>query len=383
MGQPVDDDLKRELDSLQEAVAEARQANRFLDAIIENIPNMVFVKDAQKLGFVRFNRAGETLLGMSRADLIGKNDYDFFPETEAAFFQAKDRETLRGGTLVDIPEEPIDTRRGKRWLHTRKVPILAEDGTPEYLLGISEDITERKKMEEELVRAKDAAEAANKELESFSYSVAHDLRAPLRSIDGFSQALLEDCGDKLDLDGRKYLGFIRQSAHLMAELIDDILTLSRVTRGELRRETVDLSALARAAHARLEKSDPTRIVEVVIPEGLAGEGDPGLLSVAFDNLLGNAWKFTSKRPRARIELGAASEADGLRVFFVHDNGAGFDMAYAGKLFGVFQRLHPADEFEGTGVGLATVQRIIHRHGGRVWADGKVDGGATFYFTLGP
>jgi len=231
------------------------------------------------------------------------------------------------------------------------------------------------------VRAKEAAEASNRELESFSYSVAHDLRAPLRSIDGFSQALLEDYGDKLDEDGRKYLRFVRESSQLMAQLIDDMLTLSRVTRQNLDRSAVDLSALARATHARLQRSEPERSVEVAIQEALVDQGDARLLAVVFDNLLGNAWKFTSKRTGARIEFGETTK-DGIRAYFVRDNGAGFDMAYASKLFGVFQRLHAAHDFEGTGVGLATVQRIVHRHGGRVWAEGKVDAGATFYFNLG-
>jgi light-regulated signal transduction histidine kinase (bacteriophytochrome) len=232
-------------------------------------------------------------------------------------------------------------------------------------------------------RAKQAgaqAEAVNRELEAFSYSVAHDLRAPLRSIDGFSQALLEDSADKLDEEGRRYLRFVRESAQQMAQLIDGLLTLSRVTRSEIARERADLSALARASIARLQRSQPDRRVDVVIREGLEGEGDPQLLTVVLDNLVGNAWKFTGKRDEARIEFGASSN-DRRPVYFVRDNGAGFDMTFADKLFGVFQRLHGAAEFEGTGVGLATVQRIVHRHGGRVWAEGEVNGGATFYFTL--
>jgi light-regulated signal transduction histidine kinase (bacteriophytochrome) len=228
--------------------------------------------------------------------------------------------------------------------------------------------------------ATEQAEAVNRELEAFSYSVAHDLRAPLRSIDGFSQALLEDSADKLDEEGQKHLRFVRESAQQMAQLIDGLLTLSRVTRSELGRERVDLSALARAAIARLQRHQPDRRVDVTIRDGLEGEGDPRLLTVVLDNLLGNAWKFTGRRDQARVEFGVKS-SDGRPAYFVRDNGAGFDMAYADKLFGVFQRLHGAAEFEGTGVGLATVQRIVRRHGGRVWAEGEVDGGATFYFTL--
>jgi len=232
----------------------------------------------------------------------------------------------------------------------------------------------------ELTQAKAAVEAANRELEAFSYSVAHDLRAPLRGIDGFSLALMEDYGEKLDGEAREHLRFLRESATQMAQLIDDLLALSRVTRAELRREPLDLSHMARTVLERLSFNDPKRQVETVVAEGLTAVGDPGLMRAVFDNLLGNAWKFTSRRRGARIEVGRTQAADG-PAFFVRDNGAGFDMAYAGRLFGVFQRLHAATEFEGTGIGLATVQRVVNRHGGRVWAEAAVDQGATFYFTL--
>jgi light-regulated signal transduction histidine kinase (bacteriophytochrome) len=221
---------------------------------------------------------------------------------------------------------------------------------------------------------------ANRELEAFSYSVAHDLRAPLRSIDGFSQVLLEDYVDKLDEEGRKYLHQVRESAQQMGRLIDDLLALSRVVRSELRRERVDLTALARSVLARFQKNEPNRRVEPVISEGLTAMGDAGLLGIVLENLLGNAWKFTSGCALARIEVGARQN-EGHSVFFVRDNGAGFDMAYVHKLFGVFQRLHSGSEFEGTGVGLATVQRIVERHGGQVWAEGETGRGATIYFTL--
>lgn len=218
------------------------------------------------------------------------------------------------------------------------------------------------------------------ELEAFSYSVAHDLRAPLRSIDGFSQALLEDYSGKVDEEGQGYLSQIRESAQQMAQLIDGLLTLSRVTRAELRRERVDLSALARSIMGRLERTQPDRRVEAVVQDSLLTAGDPTLLKVVLENLLGNAWKFTGKVPMPKIEVGGG-QGDGRPHYYVHDNGAGFDMAYAHKLFGVFQRLHSAAEFEGTGIGLATVRRIVQRHGGRVWGEGEVGGGATFYFTL--
>jgi two-component system NtrC family sensor kinase len=222
-------------------------------------------------------------------------------------------------------------------------------------------------------------EAKNEELESFSYSVAHDLRAPLRSIDGFGLILLEDYADKLDAEGKQYLNYVRESAQHMARLIDDLLALSRVARRDFRRAPTDLSAIVRAVAARLAQSTADRRVELVVPDGLHADGDDGLLTIAFENLLGNAWKFTRLCASPRIEVGVCDDEH--RIYFVRDNGAGFDMAYASKMFGMFQRLHPATEFEGTGIGLATVQRIVRRHGGRIWAEGAVGHGATFFFTL--
>jgi len=354
--------------------------NRFLDAIIENIPNMIFVKDAERLAFVRFNRAGEELIGVKRQDLLEKTDFDLFPAEEAAFFQQKDRETLNGKVLVEIPEEPIATSQGQRWLHTKKVPILDEQGVPQFLLGISEDITALKQTREELVKSQEEAQSLNRELEAFSYSVAHDLRAPLRSMDGFSQAILEDYADKLDDSGRKYLNYIRESAQHMAQLIDDILTLSRVSRSTVAVERVNLSLLARRSLDRLQQSAPERLADIQIEENLFAEADPRLVGVLFDNLLENSWKFTKKRDRTCIEVGRLN-GQAQPTFFVRDNGAGFDMTYADKLFGPFQRLHSNHDFEGTGIGLATVQRIINKHAGAVWARAEVDQGATFFFTL--
>jgi len=240
---------------------------------------------------------------------------------------------------------------------------------------------------QELNRAKDelqtvnaALETVNKELEAFSYSVSHDLRAPLRSIDGFSQALLEDYADKLDEEGQDHLQRVRAATQRMGELIDDMLNLSRVARSEMRVERVNLSALAQIVAAELQRSQPERQVEFVIAEEIVTDGDEGLLKAALENLIGNAWKFTGKRSAAKIEFGI-TEHEGNSAYFVRDNGAGFDAAYADKLFGAFQRLHDAHEFSGTGIGLATVQRIIHRHGGQAWAKGEVGKGATFYFTL--
>jgi len=253
-----------------------------------------------------------------------------------------------------------------------------------YATELEQRVTERTHELQERNEAlrRNAAEllAANTELDAFAYSVSHDLRAPLRSIDGFSQVLLEDYGAQLDESGRDSLQRVRAASQRMATLIDDLLKLARVTRSEMRTELVDLSKIARDIATELHRSTPERQVDVTIAQGLEARGDVRLLRVALENLLRNSWKYTAKQPRPRIEF-ATVEGNGERVFMVRDNGAGFDMQYADKLFGVFQRLHSADEFEGTGVGLATVRRIITRHGGRIWAEGAVDRGATFYFTL--
>lgn len=225
-------------------------------------------------------------------------------------------------------------------------------------------------------------ERKNNELEAFSYSVSHDLRAPLRSIDGFSQLLLEDFAGTLDAKAQDYLRRVRDSAQRMGELIDDLLQLSRVARADLSRSRIDLSSIARAVAEELMNKEPERKITLHVQDQLLAEADSRLVRVALDNLLGNAWKFTAKVPEARIEIGAERQ-EGATVFFVRDNGAGFDMHYAEKLFQPFQRLHVESDFAGTGIGLATVHRIIDRHGGRIWAQGAVDQGATFYFTIPP
>lgn len=234
---------------------------------------------------------------------------------------------------------------------------------------------------EERVRQRTAQlEASNKELEAFCYSVSHDLRAPLRSIDGFTHALIESFGDKLDPIACEYLQRVRAASLRMSQLIDDLLHLSRVGRREMVIQEVDLSDAAADIAGQLRISEPARKVEFVIAPGLRARGDERLLRIALENLFGNAWKFTGKKPEARIEFGIEAESDP-QVFFVRDDGAGFDMTYAGKLFTPFQRLHGPHEFPGSGIGLAIVQRIMHRHGGKVWAKGAPDKGATFSFTL--
>ncbi len=235
-------------------------------------------------------------------------------------------------------------------------------------------------LEDQVAQRTTQLAAANQELEAFSYSVSHDLRAPLRSIDGFSRVLLDDYSAHLDETGKDYLQRVRAATQRMGQLIDDMLKLSRVTRSEMNFKSVNLSMLAQTVADELQQTQPERHVEFVCMPGMTVRGDAHLLKVALENLLGNAWKFTSKREQAHIEIGVTHKVEA-SVYFVRDNGAGFDMAYVGKLFSAFQRLHAMTEFPGTGIGLATVQRIIHRHGGRVWADGKPGKGSIFYFTL--
>jgi light-regulated signal transduction histidine kinase (bacteriophytochrome) len=258
----------------------------------------------------------------------------------------------------------------------------------ELLADLRAEINERQQAEQRsqelnqgLRQAILELKAVNKELEAFSYSVSHDLRAPLRSVDGFSQALLEDCHEQLDPTGQDYLRRIRTATQRMGQLIDDLLTLSRVTRSDIRIGSVDLSRIASRLCNDLQQSQPERQVEFIIQAGLIAEGDNHLLQVVLENLLNNAWKFTSKHAQSTIEFGSLPQANGISIYFVRDDGAGFEMAYVNKLFGPFQRLHGIHDFPGNGIGLATVQRIVHRHGGRVWAEGAIEQGATFYFTL--
>ena len=370
-----------------------RASERQLSLVYDNVADIIFylgVEPADQFRFLSVNPTFLKATGLSESQMVGKLVGEVIPEPSLTMVLGKYKEAIRDKKIVQWEETsvyPAGTRHGEVSI----TPILDSEGHCTNLIGAVHDITERKQAEEEIRRLNEELErrvvertaqleAANKELETFSYSVSHDLRAPLRSIDGFSQALLDDCADRLDAYGKRYLKHVRESAQHMGELIDDLLNLSRVTRAELRRERVDLSELARAVLVKLQESQPDRRVEVVVHDGLIAQADPRLLDVALTNLLGNAWKFTGKRASARIEL-AVKAGERPPVYLVRDNGAGFDAAYAGKLFGVFQRLHAAHEFEGTGIGLATVQRIVGRHGGRVWAEGEVDRGATFYFTL--
>jgi PAS domain S-box-containing protein len=304
-----------------------------------------------------------------------------------------EQQSLSGDLRVWNSDNLIRRRDGQaRWVADAAIQIVGADDQSHGWVGILQDITERIQAEAEVrelnaaletrVRERTAElEAANKELEAFAYSVSHDLRAPLRAIDGYSRMLFVDYADRLDDDGRTFIDNVRQSAQNMAHLIEDLLQLSRVTRAELKRSRVDLSALGQAILNEYARQEPERATSVQMQPSMAAYGDPNLLRVVMENLLGNAWKFTSRTTSPRIEAGC-SRADGATVYYVRDNGAGFDMRYVDKLFQPFQRLHAPSEFEGTGVGLATVQRIIRRHGGHIWAESAVDEGATFYFTLG-
>ncbi|MCP4244827.1 MAG: hypothetical protein GY772_30160, partial [bacterium] len=261
------------------------------------------------------------------------------------------------------------------------IAIYTADMSRRHEADLHGEIFERMRTEEALRRRTAQLEAANVELDAFVYSISHDLRAPLRGLAGFSQALMEDYADKLDGDALDYLTRISRASQRMGQMIDDLLTLSRATRGELRWEQVDLSVLATTIVAELDEHNPDRQVSCEIAPQVIAQGDPRVLRIVLENLLHNAWKFTSKHDRATIVFGT-QRLDGDTVYFVRDDGAGYDMTYVDKLFGIFQRLHAMTEFEGTGIGLAMVSRLIHRHGGRVWAEGAVEQGATFSFTLG-
>lgn len=286
---------------------------------------------------------------------------------------------LNADNLFYIPPELLLDARNRRegsayadWMCRQIIRVVdAERARDEVLRNLERRVSERT---EQLA-------VANRHLRSFSYSVSHDLRAPLRAISGFGAALAEGYGDRLDAEGRKYLGRLLDATARMGELIDGMLQLGQIAEATLRRVPIDLSEIARDVAKEIRAAEPTRPVELLVDDGLRVVGDPVLLRAVISNLLGNAWKFTANRRDARVIVGRMGDEEGSSVFFVRDNGAGFDMAQVNKLFGVFQRLHRQDEFPGTGVGLATVERIMSRHGGRIWAEGRPGTGATFYFSI--
>ena len=373
-------DLRQTEEALRSSEARYRQLFSSIDegfCIIE----MIFDEQERPVDyrFLEINPSFESQTGLR--DAVGKRMREIAPLHEEHWFEVYGRIAMTG--------EAARFQNRAEQLHRWYDVYAFRLGEPKnrQVAILFSDITERKATEAEIAQLNadlqqraGQLDVANKELESFSYSVSHDLRAPLRSIDGFSQVLLEDCAEHLNEEGKDALQRVRKAATTMGELIDALLALSRVSRVELRVERVDLSALAATLAAELRQSQPDRQAEFVIAPGMAVEADPRLLRAMLANLLGNAWKYTEPRPVARIEFGCFNRDDET-VYFVGDNGVGFDMTYVGKLFGAFQRLHRQTEFRGTGVGLATVQRIVHRHGGRAWAEGAVDQGATFYFTL--
>ncbi len=374
---------------LRQRTAEAVAANRFLDSIIENIPDMIFIKDATDLRFVRLNLAGEDLLGYTREQLLGKNDHDFFPKNESDVFESKDREVLADSGFMEISEEPIHTsHKGVRLLRTKKVAVLDENGVPTHLLGISEDVTEQKELERKILALNaslqahaEKLEAANKSLEGFTSAATHDLRSPLSVIGGYAGMLEKNYAGQLDEKGRRYVSVISATTKRMAKLIDDLLAFSKLGQGELSKASVDMHGLAQQVIAdmlQFHPEDKKPTIEVgVLPSATA---DAALLRQVWENLLSNAVKYSRHAASPRIEV--SGRTDGTEaVYSVRDNGAGFSMDHYNKLFEMFQRLHADDEFEGTGVGLPIVHRLVTRHGGRIWAEGKVGQGAVFHFAL--
>jgi len=375
---------KRTEEALRESMAKFRDTVKNLDEGYYSCSIDGLILD--------YNVAFSRILGIDPAkDMKGQKLPDFWQDPEDRKPYLAELMKNRSIRNYMIAAKKIDGE---------KIVVLAsshivrdEKDTPIRIDGTFTDFTDRKRAEDEIRRLNETLEqrvrertaeleSANRELEAFAYSVSHDLRTPLRTIDGFSLALLEDYGDKLDDTANDNLRRVRAATQRMAQLIDDLLKLSRVSRAEMKHEKVDLGALARSVDRELRKAQPERDVDFVVRDGLYAEGDPKLLKIMLENILGNSWKFTGRHPSARIEFGS-TEKDGQLTFFVKDDGAGYDMVYAGKLFAPFQRLHSTEEFPGTGIGLATVQRIVHRHGGRVWAEGAVEKGATFYFTLNP
>jgi len=374
------------------AVEELRALSEKLTHLIRHTPLAVIETDAQ-LVVRQWNPAAATMFAYSPDSIIGRPVAALFPAEEQADAAAALRR-LMTGPGSDVVSRDGCTCDGRRlnceWYGTA---LGGADGRVTGLILMANDITElvlsrnealalNSELERRVHERTGELERLNKELEAFSYSVSHDLRAPLRSIDGFSGLLLRRYQHALAPTAADYLSRVRAASQRMGELIDDLLELSRVTRSELRRTRIDLSAMAEAALAELRQLDPERRVRCRVAPGLRADADPRLMRLVIANLLANAWKFTSRLEIAEIHVGLINQA-GESVFFVRDNGAGFDMAYAGKLFAAFQRLHAASDFEGTGIGLATVQRVIHRHGGRIWPDAAPGRGATFYFTLSP
>lgn len=356
----------------------AEQQRASLAAIVDSSDDAIIGKTLEGV-VTSWNAGAERLFGYSAAEIIGQSIALIIPPEREEQLSI----ILEVGASGEVRRFDTVRRRKDGRNVDVSVTVSPVRDTAGRIVGIAKvarDISERKRSEDALARAKDAAESASGELEAFSYSVAHDLRAPLRGMNGFAQLLLETYANKFDAEGQDWLQEVVFNAKKMGGLIDALLSLSRVTRSELRPEAVDLSSVARQVATSLSATEPGRSVEWAIQGELRADLDPSLAHALLENLLGNAWKFTSKTNGARVEFGT-TRRDGVDAFYVRDNGAGFDMAFANKLFAPFQRLHTTQEFPGTGIGLATVQRIVRRHGGRIWAEGAVKAGATFFFSL--
>jgi PAS domain S-box-containing protein len=393
---------RAELELIERRKAE-QQLKRHVQ-MIDLANDTIMIRDLTN-SITYWNQGAQKLYGWTQEQAIGKSVHALLqtklPQTLESIYQQLYSTNHWQGELIHTKCDKEQITVASRWTLWHD-----ELGNPSAILEINHDITEQKRTEEEvkklnadLQRRNVELAAANQELEAFCYSVSHDLRAPLRSINGFSQILAEDYGELLDEMGKDYLQRVRTATGRMGQLIDDLLSLSRITRSTMQFSTVDLSAIASSISLELQSTQPNRCVEFCIQDNIQIQGDPRLLRVALENLLNNAWKYTSNHPQARIEFGVLhhrvedqdNQAQTLMpngrcslpqpVYFVRDDGAGFNMAYAEKLFAPFQRLHGSAEFEGNGIGLATVQRIVRRHGGQIWAEGQVEYGATFYFTL--
>jgi PAS domain S-box-containing protein len=378
---------------IQQAAERQRQASHSqLQSLIDNTSAVIYMKRTDDGTYVLVNREWERLFKVHRDVVIDMTDHEVFPPALADELRHNDLQVAAAGKTVHF-DETADSEDGPHTYLSVKFPVRDLDGHIYAVCGISTDITSRIRAEQEVRQLNEQLESrvlertaeletSTRELDSFAYSVSHDLRAPLRSLHGFSQVLLEDYEDVLDERGRDYLGRLQKNVQRMGQMIDDLLGLSRATRAGLTREPTDLSSLAHEVAGELRATDPGRDVAIDIADGLYTVGDPRLLRMALQNLMANAWKFTRDREGPRITVGQ-EHREGETLFFVADNGAGFDMRYASKLFTAFQRLHSTSEFEGTGIGLATVQRIIHRHGGDICAQASPGDGATFFFTLAP
>jgi PAS domain S-box-containing protein len=354
--------------------------------ILQNLAELVAFMDKEQR-IIWANPASSKMFGVNSDKSVGQKCYEVWQQRKSPCVECPVVKVIKTGK---VQSNEIKTADGRYWNITGS-PVCDDSGIVIGVVETALEITDRKKIEEELqklntelerrVRERtEELETLNKELDAFSYSVSHDLRAPLYNIDGFSRALLEDYSESLDAQGRDYLDRVCQASRRMDELIEDLLKLSRVTRQEMHREKIDLSVLSASYLSLLQEHEPDRKVKCIVAPGIVVTGDASLLRIAMENLLGNAWKFTKKLDQAQIEFGTLKQ-NGSTVYYISDNGAGFDMTYADKLFKPFQRLHEQDEFAGTGIGLSIVARILQRHGGAIQAEGAIGRGATFYFTL--